>query len=172
MIWVENAKNLWLAQLQKTCEVMGSRTTPYHPQGNGQVERMNRTLLQMLKTLTEKQKSNWKESLNKLMFAYNCTKSEVTRFSPFDLLFGRSPRLPVDLLFGLTPATGTADHKEYKKKWKAQMQEACDTTAKNTKKSAERNKGNYDNKVRSSVLYEGDRVLVRNLTPRGGTGKL
>lgn len=58
------------------------------------------------------------------------------------------------------------------KKWKAQMQEAYDITTKNTKKSAERNKRNYDNKMRSSVLYEGDRVLVRNLTPRGGTGKL
>lgn len=73
-------ENQLFAQLQKTCGVMGSRTTPYHPQGNGQVERMNRTLLQMLKTLTEKQNSNWKESLNKLMLAYNCAKSEVTGF--------------------------------------------------------------------------------------------
>lgn len=106
------------------------------------------------------------------MFSYNCTRNEVTGFSPFYLLFGRSPRLPVDLLFGLTPETGTADHKEYIKKWKEQMQEAYDITTKNTKKSAERNKRNYNNKVRSSVLSEGDRVLERNLTPRGGNGKL
>ena len=165
-------ENQLMAQLKKNCGVMGSRTTPYHPEGNGQVERMNRTLLQMLKTLTERQKSNWKESLNKLMFAYNSTRSEVTGFSPFYLLFGRSPRLPVDLLFGLTPETGTPDHKEYMKKWKAQMQEAYDITTANAKKTADRNKRNYDNKVRSSVLHEGDRVLVRNMTPRGGTGKL
>lgn len=36
----------------------------------------------------------------------------------------------------------------------------------------ERNKRNYDGKVRSSILCPGDRVLLRNLTPRGGTGKL
>ena len=121
--------NQLFSQLQKNNGMMGSRTTPYHPEGNVQDERMNRTLLQMLRTLTERQKSNWKESLNKLMFAYNSTRSEVTGFSPFYLLFGRSPRLPVDLLLGLTsPETGTADHKEYMRKWKAQMQEAYDIT--------------------------------------------
>lgn len=105
-------ENQLLAQLKKNCGVMGSRTTQYHPAGNGQVERLNRTLLQMLKTLTERQKTNWKESLHKLVYAYNSTRCEVTGFSPFYLLFGRSPRLPVDLLFGLTPEAGNNDHKE------------------------------------------------------------
>lgn len=109
-------ENQLFAQLAKNCGVAGSRTTPYHPQGNGQVERFNRTLLQMLKTLTEREKANWKESLNKLIYAYNCTRSEVTGFSPFYLLFGRAPRLPIDLLFRLTPETGTSDHQQYIKK--------------------------------------------------------
>lgn len=117
-------ENQLFAQLKKNCGVLGSRTTPYHPQGNGQVERFNRTLLQMLKTLTDKQKTNWKESLNKLICAYNSTRCEVTGFSPFDLLFGRSPRLPIDPLFGLTSETGKADHRTYMEKWKKEMQEA------------------------------------------------
>lgn len=165
-------ENQLLYQLKKNCGIAGSRTTPYHPQGNGQVERFNRTLLQMLKTLTETQKSNWKESLNKLTFAYNSTRCEVTGFSPFYLLFGRSPRLPVDLLFGLTAAEGTNNHKEYVKRWRQGMQEAFEIAKENSKKTAERNKRNHEGKVKSSVLHPGDRVLVRNLTPRGGTGKL
>uniref|UniRef100_A0A3B3Q8H6 Gypsy retrotransposon integrase-like protein 1 n=1 Tax=Paramormyrops kingsleyae TaxID=1676925 RepID=A0A3B3Q8H6_9TELE len=164
--------NQLVAQLKKSCGVAGSRTTPYHPQGNGQVERFNRTLLQMLKTLTENQKANWKESLNKLIFAYNNTKCEVTGFSPFYLLFGRSPRLPVDLLFGLTPETETIDYREYVRKWRQEMQEALEITRQTAKKVADRNKRNYDGKVRGSMLCPGDRVLVKNLTPRGGTGKL
>lgn len=165
-------ENQLFAQLQKNCGVLGSRTTPYHAQGNGQVERFNRTLLQMLKTLTDKQKTNWKESLNKLIYAYNCTRCEVTGFSPFYLLFGRSPRLPIDLLFSLTSETGKMDHQTYMEKWRQEMQEAYDIVRENAKKAAERSKRNYDGKVRSSVLYPGDRVLVRNMTPRGGTGKL
>ncbi len=137
-------ENQLVTQLKKSCGVAGSRTTPYHPQGNGQVERFNRTLLQMLKTLTENLKTNWKESLNKLIFAYNNTKCEVTGFSPFYLLFGRSPRLPVDLLFGLTSETETIDYKEYVKRWRQKMQEALEITRQTAKKTAERNKRNYE----------------------------
>ncbi|XP_030601462.1 uncharacterized protein LOC115791517 [Archocentrus centrarchus] len=57
-------------------------------------------------------------------------------------------------------------------KWKQEMQEAHEIVRENAKKAAERSKKHYDGKVRSSVLCPGDRVLVRNLTPRGGTGKL
>lgn len=165
-------ENQLFGQLQKYSGITGSRTTPYHPQGNGQVERFNRTLLQMLKTLTEKQKSNWKDSLNKLIYAYNCTKSEVTGFSPFHLLFGRSPRLPIDVLFGLGTGSPPMSKSEYLETWKQGMQEAQEIAREHVKKASERNKRNYDQKVRYTDLDSGSRVLVKNLTPRGGPGKL
>ena len=165
-------ENQLFAQLKRHCGVLGSRMTPYHPKGNGQVERFNRTILQMLKTLTEKEKTNWKGSLNKLIHAYNCTRSEVTGFSPFYLLFGRSPRLPVDIMFGLDSESGNIDHTTYVDQWRQEMQQAYDIVRENVRKATEKNKRNYDGKVRSSLLCPGDRVLVRNLTPRGGTGKL
>lgn len=97
-------ENQLMEQLQRSCEVRGSHTTCYHPQGNGKCERFNRTLLSMLRMLTNTQKAYWKSSLSKLVHTYNCTRSGVTGFSPYFLLDGRSPRLPIDLLFNLQPS--------------------------------------------------------------------
>lgn len=165
-------ENQLFEQLQKYCGITGSRTSPYHPQGNGQAERFNRTLLQMLRTLTETQKSHWRDSLNKLLYAYNCTRSEVTGFSPFYLLYGRSPRLPIDVLFGLNSETPTCNQKEYVERWRHGMEEAYKIARECAQKSADRGKRNFDKRVKSTTLYPGDRILVKNLTPRGGPGKL
>ncbi len=89
--------------IKELCEVAGIqkvRTTPYHPRGNP-VERFNRTLLNMLGTLENKQKLKWREYVKPLVHAYNCTRNEVTGFTPYQLMFACTPRLPEDLAFGL-----------------------------------------------------------------------
>ncbi|XP_077867793.1 uncharacterized protein LOC144357503 [Saccoglossus kowalevskii] len=60
----------------------------------------NRTQLGMLRTLAEKERSNWTESLNKVVHVYNCTKNETTGPSPYFLIFGQHLGLPIDM-FGL-----------------------------------------------------------------------
>ena len=167
-------ENRLFKRLQQLSGVANSRTTPYHPQGNGQCERLNRTLLAMLRTLTTEQKANWKDSLQKVVHAYNCTTNAATGFSPFFLLYGRSPRLPVDAAFGLNPPSEPAaeDHNQFVKKWKAQMEEAYSIAARHAAKSTERGKRYHDQKTRSSVLHPGDRVLVRNVGRHPGPGKL
>ena len=71
----------------------------YHPMGNGQPERFNRTLLTMIGCLPAVEKAKWQSWVNHLTHAYNCTKSQVTGFSPYFLMFGREPRIPVDEAF-------------------------------------------------------------------------
>ena len=98
--------------------------------------------------------------------AYNCIRSEATGYAPFFLLYGRSPRLPVDVVFGLN----TEGNKSLQD-WTAGMHEAYEIARQNAKKAATKGKKNYDKSLRCSILQEGDRVLVRNLTERGGPGK-
>ena len=71
--------------IRKLCEIAGiqkTRTTPYHPMGNGMVERFNQTLMNMLGTLSEKQKSDWKAHVPSLTHAYNAAVHESTGFRP------------------------------------------------------------------------------------------
>ena len=88
--------------LCKQAKIKKIRTTPYHPQTNGQCERFNRTLMTMLGALPQEDKINWQDWVSTLVHAYNCTTTKVTGFSPYFLMFGREPRIPVDEIFGVT----------------------------------------------------------------------
>ncbi|XP_061593076.1 uncharacterized protein LOC133457765 [Cololabis saira] len=155
--------------IKELCVMAGikkTRTTPYHPKGNP-VERFNRTLLQMLGTLDNKDKSHWRDYVKPLAHAYNCTKHEVTGFSPYELMFGRKPRLPVDLAFELPVNDQSMSHSQYVQNLKDSLKESYALCNKNAQKSAERNKLRFDKRVTESSLEPGDRVLVRNVRLRG-----
>ena len=140
--------------------------------GNGQCERFNQTLIGMLRTMADSQKSNWKSLVNKMTFAYNSTRNDATGFSPFELLFGRKPRLPIDIIFGETETIVAKTYPKYLKQWRTAMEEAHRIAAERAGHSAAKGRKQYDKKVRTSELKRGDRVLVKNLLEKGGPGKL
>ena len=125
--------------LQKLCDIKHSRTTPCHPQGNGKVELFNPTLLSMLRTLPESCKSSRHEHVNKVTHAYNCTRNDSTGFSPFYLLFGRHPRLPIDIVFNMSHHSPVNSYSDYVNKWKNAMEEAYAIASRRSRAAGEKN---------------------------------
>ena len=93
---------LW--ELCELAQVKKIRTLGYHPQTNGQCEHFITALINMLGTVSENPKSTWREQVLTLVHAYNSMRSNVTNFSPYYLIFGRKPQLPIDILFGTNTA--------------------------------------------------------------------
>ena len=157
--------------IQHLCSLTGIkklRTTPYHPMSNGLCERFNRTLLGMLRTLTHDRKSDWKSYVPKLVHAYNCTKQDSTQFSPFFLMFGREPRLPVDIMFDLDSSdVDTVDESKFVSELRKQLEYAYALVSANQDSASCKGKANYDKRVRGAILVVGDRVLLRNVGLRG-----
>ena len=167
--------NLW-KELHRYSDVLASNTTPYHPQGDGMAERINRTVQNMLKSLKAQEKLNWQQHLPKLAFAYNSTVNKTTGYSPFFLMFGRDSILPVDSMFGLDRedevAVSRKSHAQFVDEWKQSLLKAYQLANENINKSAQYSKRHYDLKVKGVELKVGDRVLMRNVREKGGTGKL
>ena len=89
----DQGRNFESAMLQQTLDAFGirkSRTTAYHPEDDGMVERFNCMLLQLLRTCTETH-DEWEHYLPFVLFAYRTTVHSFTGVSPFALMFDRSP---------------------------------------------------------------------------------
>ena len=90
-----------ISELCKLAQIEKVHTTPYHPMTDGQCERFHSTLCNMLGTLSEHDKLDWKTHLSLMTHAYNCTQRPSTTYSSYFLIFGRQPRLPIDFEMGL-----------------------------------------------------------------------
>ena len=100
IIHSDQGRNFESNLMQEVCSLMGihkSRTTAYHPQCDGQVECQNRTLQEMLAAFISDHRDNWDNWVTLAVYAYNTSCHESTGFSPYDLVFGRSARTPLEL---------------------------------------------------------------------------
>ena len=94
----DQGKQFESAVIQEICNLLGikkTRTSPYHPQCDGLVERSNRMLLDMLATTTRS------HQLFKVCMAYNMSVHASTGYTPFFLMFVRQAKLPIDLMYGV-----------------------------------------------------------------------
>jgi hypothetical protein len=168
----DQGRNFDGAVIKELCQLANiakSRTTPYHPQGNGMPERFNQTLLNMLGTLEDKKKLNWKAHVPALVHAYNSTRHETTGLTPHFLMFGRHPRLALDAFLGIDPDISfhTKKPAEFVEGLRKRLNFAYRVASREAKRQAKRHKKRYNLRVREVRLVPGDRVLVRNVGLKG-----
>ena len=163
-----NFESKVVAELCKIAQVQKIRTTPYNPKGNAQCEKFNQMLLSMIGTLEPGDKAKWQQWVPTLTHAYNCTRCESAGFSPYYLMYGRLPRLPIDIEYGVTqPELIDKSRQSYARKLHARLNWAFKMAKDINEKESQRQKRYYDRSMRCQKLVIGDVVLVKE---KGSSG--
>lgn len=97
-----------VADILRASSTQHKIATSYHPQTNGLTERLNRTLTDMLSMYVSDDHRDWDVALPYVTFAYNSSRHDTAGYSPFYLLYGREPVLPLDTL--LPPSVPTSEY--------------------------------------------------------------
>lgn len=152
--------------LRKLLGVQKTRTSPYHPQSDGMVERFNRTLIdQLAKTLLQ-QPGEWDESLNQVALAYNTSPHSTTGYTPFFLTHGREAKMPVNLLLPNNKPSdstqGTSD--TFATQITSKLQSAFTLANQNRDQAHLTQKHHYGKRVRYIPYNPGDLVWLNDPT--------
>ena len=158
-----NFEGTVIRELCRMYNIQKTKTTPYRPQGNGQCERFNRTMHNLLRTLSEDNKRRWPKHLPELMFAYNATPHASTGYSPFFAMFGRDPRMPVESFLGLEQEdTRTSSIDDWLEGHCRRLNHVLDRVRRNNDRQTRARQTRQERKVNDQGIRIGSRVFVRN----------
>jgi hypothetical protein len=161
-------------KLFKLCGTDHRISSAYHPQTNGLDERMNQTLKGALVKFFNANHDDWDVHIKSVLFAYRTSRNDSTKFTPFELMFGRTPILPIEMDIASRPDRDDDDDVspspqssavQFNEKVSIMMAIREQVKAKamsNIEKAQERQKKHYDAKHKPPCFKEGDVVLLRN----------
>ena len=136
----DQGRNFESVLMHEICDAMGitkTRTTAYHPQGDGQTERQNRTLQKMLSSFVSSRQDDWDLWVDSVVYAYNTSLHESLGLSPYEVVFGRTPRLPFELEVGI-PLSNPATHSEYLHSARSVFRDVRSVARENLKQATEK----------------------------------
>ena len=157
-------------ELTRLCSIFQTHTPAYAPRADGQVERQIRTLSDMLSKYAS-ESGQWFPFLDMCLCAIRTSVHETTGFSPFEVLFGRKPRLVSDLNYGL-PATPCQKHPSSYKDFQSRLRTVHDDVKTAQIRVAQKMKSYYDSrhKVGTGIFSPGQ--WVWKMVPSGPRPKL
>lgn len=170
-------KNKLNDELMKAFNIDHRLTTAYHPQANGLDERFNQTLTNSLVKYVGNDRENWDAHLDQVVFAYNTAVQESTKYTPFQAMFGRMARIPVDInscsnydAAEKLQEFHQADQPSFSSET-AKWQEDADIIKKNIKTAQAKQKRNYDQKHNVTECFGvGSNVLLKDFNRKKRKG--
>ena len=153
-------------------DIAKTRTTPYHPSSNGQVERFNTIVLSMIRCYIEKKNRSWDRDLPLLSMALHSMVNRQTGYTPNQLMLGRQTIQPIQLMLGI-PQNG--QEVEQPSTWVTKlvrnMQKVHEFAMRNLRTSQKRQKRDYDLRVVQRKYDPGDLVYKSDMTTKIGQSK-
>lgn len=153
------------------CEALDihkTRNSGYHAQTNGGVERANATILALLAIFAQDDQKVWDEKLNLALFAYKSATHASTGFTPFEMMMGRQPRLPLDLWRGVPPQSKKKTTSEFVETLQKHIADIHEFARQNLAISFDKQKVCYDTRAQRNSYSPGDAVWLFNSAKKIG----
>ena len=153
-------------------EITKTHTTPYRPSANGQMERYNRTLLQVIRCYIRAKQKTWDQDLEELAAAIRCMKNRQTQFTANMMMLGREVRRPIDLMLGVEYTNMQQNNPaEWVQKLRDTLKQVHEVAHTNLKGSLHQQKWDYDLRVNFKKYNIGDAVYKINSASKVGQSK-
>ena len=171
----DRGSNFLASIVTEVCKLLNTRqlrTTSYHPQTDGLVERFNGTLAEALSMYVSSNQRDWDRHLPLVLFAYRVSPHATTHESPFYLLYGQEPRLPIDASL-ILPSTAKLSPSvaEHRARIVENLENAHRIVKTNTELAQQRMKHYYDQNSAPVSFDIGSKVWVYTPKTRKGLSK-
>ena len=171
VILTDQGRNFESGLIKEMCvrlKIDKRTTSAYHPHCNGQTERFNHTMYAMRAQYVEKNQTDWDLWLPSVLFAYRTSDHSFTGHSPYEMVFGRSPKQPIDFQIPkVQPDFTPAPTLSYFSALKETLKNAHDDARDQLSTAQHHQKEYYDQQVNAERFSVGDRVLVYDPVNRG-----
>lgn len=147
-----------MKEIAKSLNIRQFKTTAFHPQANGSIERGHHVIIENLKHYVNS-RTDWDDQLDFAIFAYNTSVHEGTKFSPYELVFGKPPLLPTGNDLPNYEQLKTED--DYLKELVTRLHHLHKDARENLITAKKKSKENYDKKIHPLEVLPGTHVFLR-----------
>ena len=162
-LYIHQGTNFNSEVMKDLCQVFmidETRTSPYHPQGNGQVERFIRVIADTISKYCAEKPQEGDLYLPLVNFLYHDTVHKTLGTTPFSMLYGREAQYPIDLFYPKPPGDPRLELGEVGAALSDKLYEVHSHAQQTLGKEQRRQKDYYQRTVHGEGFKAGDRVWL------------